>query len=55
VARMGETTNAYRILVPKLENPSHNWEDNIKRDLKRHGKASTGLISPKTATSGGVF
>jgi hypothetical protein len=36
----GELTNAYKILVGKLEDkrrlgrPRHTWEDNIKMDLK---------------------
>jgi hypothetical protein len=40
VARMGETRNAYRILVRKpggkipLERPRRRWEDNIKMDLR---------------------
>jgi hypothetical protein len=39
VARMGETRNAYRILVGKpegkrpLARPRHRWVDNIKTDL----------------------
>jgi hypothetical protein len=41
VARMGETRNAYRILVRKPEGkrplgkPRRRWVDNIKMDLKR--------------------
>jgi hypothetical protein len=40
VARMGETRNAYRILVGKpegktpLERPRRRWLDNIKMDLR---------------------
>jgi hypothetical protein len=40
VARMGETRNAYRILVGKPEGktplgrPRRTWEDNIKIDLR---------------------
>jgi hypothetical protein len=43
VARMGEGTGAYRILVgrPKgrrpLGRPRHRWEDNIKMDLHEVG------------------
>jgi hypothetical protein len=41
VARMGETRNAYRILVGKAEGkrplgrPRRRWVDNIRMDLKR--------------------
>jgi hypothetical protein len=36
VARMGETRNAYRIMVGKpLGRPRRRWVDNIKMDLKR--------------------
>jgi hypothetical protein len=43
VARMGETRNAYRILVGKPEGkrplgrPSRRWVDNIKMDLTQSG------------------
>jgi hypothetical protein len=43
VARMGETRNAYRILVGKLEGkrllgrPRRRWVDNIKMDLREIG------------------
>ncbi|KAJ4441040.1 hypothetical protein ANN_10889 [Periplaneta americana] len=43
VARMGESRNAYRVLVgrPKgkrpLGRPRHRWEDNIKMDLREVG------------------
>jgi hypothetical protein len=43
VARMGETRNAYRILVGKpegknpLERPRRRWVDNIKMDLGEIG------------------
>jgi hypothetical protein len=43
VARMGEKTNAYRILVGKtegkrlLERPRRRWVDNIKMDLREIG------------------
>ncbi|KAJ4443406.1 hypothetical protein ANN_05074 [Periplaneta americana] len=40
VARMGDSRNAYRVLVGRLERkiplgrPRHRWEDNIKMDLR---------------------
>jgi hypothetical protein len=43
VARMGETRNAYRILVGKperkrpLRRPRRSWVDNIKTDLREIG------------------
>jgi hypothetical protein len=43
VARMGETKNAYRILVGKPEGtrplgtPRRRWVDNIKMDLREIG------------------
>jgi hypothetical protein len=43
VARMGETRNAYRILVGKgegkrpLGRPRHRWLDNTKMDLREIG------------------
>ncbi|KAJ4448703.1 hypothetical protein ANN_00093 [Periplaneta americana] len=43
VARMGESRNAYRVLVGRPEGkrplgrPRHRWEDNIKMDLKEVG------------------
>ncbi|KAJ4426501.1 hypothetical protein ANN_27315 [Periplaneta americana] len=43
VARMGESTNAYRVLVGRPEGkrplgrPRYRWEDNIKMDLKEMG------------------
>jgi hypothetical protein len=43
VARMGETRNAYRILVEKHEGkrplgrPKRRWVDNIKMDLREIG------------------
>jgi hypothetical protein len=41
-SRLGEMRNTYKSLVRKpdenrpSEIPSHRWEDNIKRDLKRN-------------------
>jgi hypothetical protein len=49
VARMGETRNAYRILVGKpegkkpLERPRRNWVNNIKIDLKTDRMGWCGL------------
>jgi hypothetical protein len=49
VARMGETRNAYRILVGKPEGkrllgrPRRRWVDNIKMDLKRYRMGWYGL------------
>jgi hypothetical protein len=48
IARMGETKNAYRILVGKLGQrllgrPRYRWVDNIKMDLKRDRMAWYGL------------
>ncbi|KAJ4446624.1 hypothetical protein ANN_13321 [Periplaneta americana] len=43
VARIGESTNAYRVLVGRPEGkrplgrPRHRWEDNIKMDLREVG------------------
>ena len=43
VARVGESTDAYRVLVGKIEGqtplgrPRHRWEDNIKMDLQEVG------------------
>ncbi|KAJ4427606.1 hypothetical protein ANN_25254 [Periplaneta americana] len=43
VARMGESRNAYRVLVGRpegkrpLRKPRHRWEDNIKMDLRKVG------------------
>ncbi|KAJ4441770.1 hypothetical protein ANN_11628 [Periplaneta americana] len=43
IARMGESRNAYRVLVGRpeekipLERPRRRWEDNIKLDLKEMG------------------
>jgi hypothetical protein len=50
VARMGETRNAYRILVGKpegkrpLERPRCGWVDNIKMDLREIGWGGMDLI-----------
>jgi hypothetical protein len=49
VARMGETRNAYRILVGKSEGnrplgrPRRRWVDNIKIDLREVRTGSTWL------------
>jgi hypothetical protein len=56
VARMGETRNAYRILVGKPEvkrplgRPRCRWVDNIKIDLRQIGW--TGSIWLRIGTSG---
>jgi hypothetical protein len=50
VARMGETRNAYRVLVGKPEGtrqlgrPRCRWVDNIKMDLRLDVVVWTGLI-----------
>jgi hypothetical protein len=60
VAWMGETRNAYRILVGKPEGnrqrrrPRHMWVDNIKMDL-RDGMVWIGLIWLSIRTSGGLL
>jgi hypothetical protein len=57
VARMGETRNAYRILVGKAEGkrpqgkPRHMWMDNIKMDLREDGMVWTGLNWLRIGTS----
>ena len=49
VARMGERTGVYRVLVGKLEGKRplgrtrRKWEDNIKMDLQEVGCLSYGL------------
>jgi hypothetical protein len=61
---MGETMNAYRILVGKLEGkrpPGRQkcrWVDNIKMDLREtgwDGMAWAGSIWPRIGTSGGLL
>jgi hypothetical protein len=60
VPRMGETRNAYRILVGKLEGkqplgrPRRRWVDNIKMDL-RGGMVWTGSNWLRLGTSGGFL
>jgi hypothetical protein len=50
VARMGEKSNAYKILVGKPERtrplgrPRHRWVDNIKMDVREIGWGGTGCI-----------
>jgi hypothetical protein len=50
VTRMGEKTNAYKILVgmPErwrpLRRPRRKWEDNIKMDLRKTGLKVLGWI-----------
>jgi hypothetical protein len=45
VARMGETRNAYRILVAKPEGrPRRRWVDSIKMDLRWDEMVWTGSI-----------
>jgi hypothetical protein len=59
VARMGETRNAYRILVGKPEGkrplgkPRRRWVDNIKMDLREIGW--TGLKWLRIGTIGGLL
>jgi hypothetical protein len=62
VARMGETRNAYRILVGKPEEkrplgrPRHRWVDNIKMDLREIGwMLWTGSNWLRIGTSGGLL
>jgi hypothetical protein len=57
---MGETRNAYRILLGKPERkrplgrrPRRRWVDNIKIDLREMGW--TGLIWLRIGTSGGLL
>ncbi|KAJ4452252.1 hypothetical protein ANN_03770 [Periplaneta americana] len=56
VARMGESRNAYRVLVGRPEGkrplgrPRRRWEDNIKMDLRYDDK--TGLILLRIGTNG---
>ncbi|KAJ4431683.1 hypothetical protein ANN_20285 [Periplaneta americana] len=52
VARMGESRNAYRVLVGRpeeektLERPRRRWEDNIKIDLGKVGNDGRDWINP---------
>jgi hypothetical protein len=64
VARMGETRNAYRILVGKPEGkrplgrPRPRWVDNIKIDPREMGcdcVVRTGSIWLRIGTSGGLL
>jgi hypothetical protein len=59
---MGETRNAYRILVGKSEGksplgrPRHRWMDNIKMDLGEIGwNGRTGSNWLRIRTSGGLL
>jgi hypothetical protein len=60
---MGETRNAYRILVGKPEGkrplgrPRRRWMDNIKMDLReiRWGMVWTGSNWLRIGTSGGLL
>jgi hypothetical protein len=58
VARMGETRNAYRILVGKpegkrsLRRPRRRWVDNIKMNLRKNLMMWIGLIWLRIETSG---
>jgi hypothetical protein len=60
VARMGETRNAYRILVGKPEGkrplgrPRRRWADNIKMDLGEDWMVWTGSNWVRIGTSGGL-
>jgi hypothetical protein len=61
VAQMGETRNAYRILVgtPEGKKPlgriRRRWVDNIKTDLKRDWMVGTGSNWLRIGTSGGLL
>ncbi|KAJ4452170.1 hypothetical protein ANN_03688 [Periplaneta americana] len=61
VARMGESRNAYRVLVGRPEGkrplgrPRRRWEDNIKMDLREVGYNETGLILHRIGTDGGLM
>jgi hypothetical protein len=64
VARIGETRNAYRILVGKPEGkrppgrPRRRWLDNIKMDIKEigwDGMVWTGSNWLRIETSGGLL
>jgi hypothetical protein len=61
VAQMGETRNAYKILVGKPEGKRplgrlrRRWVDNVKMDLKEMGMPWTGSIWRRIGTSGGLL
>jgi hypothetical protein len=61
VARMGETRNAYRILVGKPEGkrtrgrPRRMWVENIKMDLREEVMGWTGSNWLRIGTSGGLL
>jgi hypothetical protein len=61
VARIGETRDAYRILVGKPEGkrplgrPRRRWVNNIKMDLGYYGMGWIGLIWLRIWTSGGLL
>ncbi|KAJ4440590.1 hypothetical protein ANN_08736 [Periplaneta americana] len=62
VARMGESRNAYRVLVGRPEGkrplgrPRRRWEDNIKMDLREVGyMIETGLILLRIGINGGPY
>jgi hypothetical protein len=60
VAPVGESRGAYRILVGKteerrpLKTPRHEWEDNIKIDLREVGKGA-GSFWFRIGTGGGLL
>jgi hypothetical protein len=57
VARMGETRNAYRILMGESEGKKplgrrrRKWVENIKMDLRQDGMVWTGSIWLRIGTS----
>jgi hypothetical protein len=63
VARMGEKTNAYRLLVGKPEGtrrlgrPGRRWVDNVRMDLGEvgYGVVWTGLFWLRIGTGGQLF
>jgi hypothetical protein len=61
VARMGETRNAYRILMGKSEEkrplgiPRRRWVDNIKIEIGWDGMVWAGSIWLRIGTSGGLL